>query len=69
MTSSESDGKAAATNRGDVCFAFAGPGSVSLWECARCLKRKGSMLGRKKRRVRGVMQFVCADCSSKGASK
>ena len=42
----------------------AGPGLTSGWTCQACAKPKFSMLGRKKRRVRGMSTWVCAECAA-----
>lgn len=42
----------------------AGSGHSSTFLCAKCAKGR-AMLGRTMRMVRGMRQWVCADCSQK----
>lgn len=39
----------------------AGLGLTSLFQCGRC-SRRGSTMGRRMRKVRGVKTWVCAQC-------
>jgi hypothetical protein len=45
-----------------TAFAPMGMGHHSGWQCAICMGRKTLTLGRRKLRVRGGKQWVCAGC-------
>ena len=54
--------------RHEAKFSFAGPGLHISFRCARC-NQPIRNYGRRKQRVKGVMQYVGQCCAAKGDAK